>query len=63
MILLTILQGIWRSREDAKRGGAGAGHARAMMAARTLYEHFDFVRFALTIEDGFTGWHFSEWKD
>ena len=41
----------WRSRGDARAGGRGSGHAKAMAAAVFLYDNYCFDRWRLTIED------------
>lgn len=47
--------GIWRSREDAIRGGAGPWHAKAMRASVEMYEFIGFKRYDLIFEDGGLG--------
>jgi len=42
---------IWRSRDDARRGGTGEGHRRAAAATRALYSHWAIERFALIVQD------------
>ncbi|KAI0594530.1 eukaryotic translation initiation factor 3 subunit-like protein [Biscogniauxia sp. FL1348] len=42
---------LWRSQEDAKKGGVGPGHRRAAAAARDLYSHWKIDRHRLIIRD------------
>lgn len=53
--------GLWHSQADAKRGGAGPGHARAMHAAAKLYESFKFDRLKLVIENDVAGSRLEPW--
>ncbi|KAE9966689.1 hypothetical protein EG328_008764 [Venturia inaequalis] len=43
---------IWRSREDAIRGGGGPWHAQAMRAKLEMYERIGFKRYFLVVGDG-----------
>ncbi|KAK4152065.1 eukaryotic translation initiation factor 3 subunit-like protein [Chaetomidium leptoderma] len=43
---------IWRSQEDARKGGVGPAHRKAAGAARSLYSFWKIDRLKLTIEDG-----------
>ncbi|TID22768.1 hypothetical protein E2P81_ATG01900 [Venturia nashicola] len=43
---------IWRSREDAVRGGGGPWHAQAMRAKVEMYERIGFKRYFLVVGDG-----------
>ncbi|KAI9808639.1 MAG: hypothetical protein M1825_003790 [Sarcosagium campestre] len=54
---------LWRNREDAKRGSAGAGHQRAMMATRGFYTEWKLERLRFTIGDGAQHWSIDEWED
>jgi len=54
---------IWRSQEDAKRGGAGPAHRKAAGSARSLYSFWQIERHRLTIRDGIGGWEISRWSD
>jgi hypothetical protein len=47
--------GIWRSREDAIKGGGGPWHAKAMRAKMEMYEHIRFKRYFLVVEHGGLG--------
>ncbi|KAK4040262.1 eukaryotic translation initiation factor 3 subunit-like protein [Parachaetomium inaequale] len=42
---------IWRSQEDARKGGTGPAHRKAAGAARSLYSFWKIDRLKLTIED------------
>lgn len=55
--------GIWRDREDARRGGAGPGHAQATQAARKMYQEWFVERLRLTVDPKAGTWRFSEWVD
>lgn len=54
---------IWRSQEDARKGGIGPAHRRAAGAARSLYSFWKIERYRLTIQDGIEGWDISNWSD
>ncbi|KAI9878763.1 MAG: hypothetical protein M1830_010565 [Pleopsidium flavum] len=54
---------IWRNRADAKRGGAGEGHRRAMRATVGLYTEWKFERLKLIIQEGGKEWDIVEWQD
>ncbi|KAI9840045.1 MAG: hypothetical protein M1819_000238 [Sarea resinae] len=54
---------VWREREDARRGGTGEGHQRAMRATRGLYAEWALERFRFTIEDGALQWEMIDWTD
>ena len=59
-----IAPGIWRNQEDAKRGGRGEGHQRAMRAIAGLYSEWKLERLRFVIEAGKDGellWDISEW--
>lgn len=58
--------GVWRSREDARKGGSGPWHRRARGAAREMYERIEFTTLKLVVgedEEGNWGWEFGEWVD
>ncbi|RHZ60227.1 uncharacterized protein CDV56_108216 [Aspergillus thermomutatus] len=55
--------GLWRSREDAHRGGTGPWHRRARGAARELYEKIVFTTMELVVGDEVGEWTFGEWTD
>lgn len=44
--------GIWRSREDAIKGGGGPWHAQAMRAKVEMYERIGFRRYFLVVGAG-----------
>ncbi|KAF3929303.1 hypothetical protein AA313_de0208124 [Arthrobotrys entomopaga] len=54
---------IWRHRDDAKKGGAGPGHVRAMEAVRNIYIEWRVERLKLVIEDDASSWSISKWVD
>ncbi|KXX82055.1 hypothetical protein MMYC01_200895 [Madurella mycetomatis] len=54
---------IWRSQEDARRGGVGPAHRKAAGAARSLYSFWKIERYRLTIGDGIKSWAITEWTD
>jgi len=54
---------IWRNREDAKIGGAGPGHARAMEAVRGIYLEWRVERLKLVIEEDAASWGIEKWVD
>ncbi|KAI3331594.1 hypothetical protein HD806DRAFT_165031 [Xylariaceae sp. AK1471] len=52
---------VWRSQEDAKKGGIGPAHRRAAMAARDLYSHWKIDRHRLIIRDDVESWEITDW--
>ncbi|KAI1810412.1 hypothetical protein GGS20DRAFT_187927 [Poronia punctata] len=52
---------VWRSQEDAKKGGVGPAHRRAAMAARDLYSHWKIDRHRFTIHDDVESWEITDW--
>ncbi|KAK0719483.1 hypothetical protein B0H67DRAFT_483708 [Lasiosphaeris hirsuta] len=52
---------IWRSQEDARKGGIGPAHRRAAGAARSLYSFWKIDRHRLTIRDGIESWEIVDW--
>ncbi|KAF8533151.1 hypothetical protein BDD12DRAFT_810412 [Trichophaea hybrida] len=54
---------LWRDRSDAKRGGAGKGHAKAMEEVRGLYLEWHVERLRFTVEDGVKGYSIGKWVD
>jgi hypothetical protein len=55
--------GVWRNRADARRGGAGPGHAQAMGAAARMYDEWFVERLKLTVDPNVGSWSFSDWVD
>ncbi|KAI1639269.1 hypothetical protein F4809DRAFT_157554 [Biscogniauxia mediterranea] len=51
---------LWRSQEDAKKGGVGPGHRRAAAAARDLYSHWKIDRHKLIIRDDVQSWEITD---
>ncbi|KAF7159576.1 hypothetical protein CNMCM6106_006892 [Aspergillus hiratsukae] len=54
---------IWRSREDAHRGGTGPWHRKARGAARELYEKIVFTTMELVVGDEVGEWSFDDGTD
>ncbi|KAI0457569.1 hypothetical protein F5B21DRAFT_84541 [Xylaria acuta] len=52
---------VWRSQEDAKKGGIGPAHRRAAAAARDLYSHWKIDRHRLIIRDEVESWEITDW--
>jgi len=57
------MAGLWRNHGDARRGGAGPGHAQAMRAAARMYDEWFVERLKLTVNPNVSSWSFSEWVD
>jgi hypothetical protein len=60
---LTLIVGIWRSKEDARLGGLGPDHKKARLAARELYHEIKFSTWSLVVEDGAESLKLEEWSD
>lgn len=54
---------IWRSQEDARKGGIGPAHRKAAGAARSLYSFWKIDRLKLTIGDGIKSWAITAWEE
>ncbi|KKZ67258.1 hypothetical protein EMCG_07063 [[Emmonsia] crescens] len=54
---------IWRSREDARRGGLGPWHRQAITATRELYQNIEFKTLNLVIADGVEWWDIVDGKN
>ncbi|KAI5800075.1 hypothetical protein EDC01DRAFT_648830 [Geopyxis carbonaria] len=54
---------LWRNREDAKIGGAGPDHARAMREVRELYLEWRVERLRLVIDENAKGFQIIKWVD
>ncbi|KAK4097411.1 hypothetical protein N658DRAFT_434096 [Parathielavia hyrcaniae] len=54
---------IWRSQDDAKKGGVGPAHRRAAGAARSLYTSWKIDRFRLTIREDVREWAITGWDE
>ncbi|MCJ1403592.1 hypothetical protein MMC11_006815 [Xylographa trunciseda] len=52
---------IWRSRDDARRGGSGEGHVRAMRETFKLYTEWKVERLNFIIGEGVRDWNIVEW--
>jgi hypothetical protein len=52
--------GIWRSKEDAVKGGQGPWHQQARKVIPQMYEKINIKGLYLTIEDDVSAWHFSK---
>ena len=61
--LLTSVAGVWRHREDARLGGAGPGHAKAMQETKALYTEWRVERLSLNISRGAQSWTITKWSD
>ena len=62
-LVLTVVTGIWRSRDDARLGGRGPWHAKARAATKELYEDIIFKTMKLVIRDSFQSWEISAWTE
>ncbi|EGX53269.1 hypothetical protein AOL_s00006g135 [Orbilia oligospora ATCC 24927] len=54
---------IWRHRDDAKLGGGGPGHVRAMEAVRNIYLEWRVERLKFVVEHDASEWSISKWVD
>ncbi|EWC48419.1 hypothetical protein DRE_02188 [Drechslerella stenobrocha 248] len=54
---------VWRHRDDAKKGGSGPGHIRAMEAVQGTYLELRVERLKLVIESHSTSWSIEKWTD
>ncbi|KAF3199629.1 hypothetical protein TWF679_001248 [Orbilia oligospora] len=54
---------IWRHRDDAKLGGGGPGHVRAMEAVRNIYLEWRVERLKLVVEHDASEWSIGKWVD
>ena len=54
---------VWRSREDAIKGGVGPAHRLAAGAARHNYTEWRIERLALIYYDEVKTWKIEEWAD
>ncbi|KAH8785978.1 hypothetical protein F5883DRAFT_402827 [Diaporthe sp. PMI_573] len=52
---------IWRSREDARKGGTGRAHKEAIKAVRTMYAEWRIDQHRLIVRDGGSSWDLVEW--
>jgi hypothetical protein len=55
---LTSPPGLWRSKEDAVKGGLGPWHKQARAITPQMYEMIDIKGLSLTIYDGIHSWAF-----
>ncbi|KAI1840535.1 hypothetical protein JX265_013235 [Neoarthrinium moseri] len=53
---------VWRSQEDARKGGVGPAHRKAAGAARHLYTDWKIDRHRLIIRDGLQSWEIVDWS-
>ncbi|KAI0882991.1 uncharacterized protein GGS22DRAFT_190966 [Annulohypoxylon maeteangense] len=53
---------LWRSQEDAIKGGVGPGHRKAAAATRSLYSHWKIDRHRLIIRDDVQSWEIIDWE-
>ena len=54
---------MWRSKEDARKGGLGPWHKKARFAARELYAEITFTSHQFTVGDGVKDWTFEDWVE
>lgn len=54
---------IWRSREDAKKGGTGPAHRKAAGATRSMYAFWQIDQHRLIIRDNVEDWEIIPWQD
>ncbi|KAH7145107.1 hypothetical protein DER46DRAFT_90152 [Fusarium sp. MPI-SDFR-AT-0072] len=54
---------VWRSREDAKKGGTGPAHRKAAGATRSLYAFWKIDQHRLIIRDNAESWEIIPWQD
>ncbi|KAI1334288.1 hypothetical protein F5Y15DRAFT_295503 [Xylariaceae sp. FL0016] len=52
---------VWRSLEEARKGGVGPAHRQAAGAARDLYSHWKIDRHRLIIRDKVESWEIVDW--
>ncbi|KAI0485025.1 hypothetical protein GGR56DRAFT_55548 [Xylariaceae sp. FL0804] len=52
---------VWRSPEEARKGGLGPAHRQAAAAARELYSHWKIDRHRLIIRDSLQSWEITDW--
>ncbi|KAI2626267.1 hypothetical protein GGS21DRAFT_540980 [Xylaria nigripes] len=52
---------VWRSQDDAKKGGMGPAHRQAAAAAQGLYSKWKIDRHRLTIHDKVESWEITDW--
>ncbi|KAI1326507.1 hypothetical protein F5Y16DRAFT_400396 [Xylariaceae sp. FL0255] len=52
---------VWRSQEDAKKGGVGPAHRRAAGSAKSLYSYWKIDRHRLIIGDKVESWDIIDW--
>ncbi|KAI0834398.1 hypothetical protein F5Y06DRAFT_158936 [Hypoxylon sp. FL0890] len=53
---------VWRSQEDAIKGGVGRGHRKAAAATRSLYSHWKIDRHRLIIRNEVQSWEIIDWE-
>jgi hypothetical protein len=51
---------LWRSKEDAVKGGQGPWHKQARAIVPNMYEQISVKGFRLVIEDDVSGWRFEQ---
>ncbi|KAH7143866.1 hypothetical protein EDB81DRAFT_509929 [Dactylonectria macrodidyma] len=54
---------IWRSREDAKKGGRGPAHREAAGATRAMYAFWKIDQHRLIIRDDVESWEIIPWEE
>ncbi|KAG6042073.1 hypothetical protein E4U41_006194 [Claviceps citrina] len=53
---------VWRSRQDAIKGGTGPSHRKAAGATRSLYASWKIDQHRLTIRDNVDSWEITDWE-
>ncbi|MCJ1288440.1 hypothetical protein MMC26_007797 [Xylographa opegraphella] len=51
---------VWRSRDDARKGGSGGDHVQAMRETTKLYTEWEVERLTLVIGEGVRHWEIVE---
>ncbi|RMJ10386.1 hypothetical protein BHE90_016807 [Fusarium euwallaceae] len=54
---------IWRTREDAKKGGTGPAHRKAAGATRAMYAFWRIDQHRLIIRDNVESWEIIPWEE
>ncbi|KAF4983275.1 hypothetical protein FZEAL_1260 [Fusarium zealandicum] len=54
---------VWRTREDAKKGGTGPAHRKAAGATRSMYAFWQIDQHRLIIGNNVDSWDITPWKE
>ncbi|PHH80928.1 hypothetical protein CDD82_1432 [Ophiocordyceps australis] len=54
---------VWRSRQDALKGGRGPAHRIAAGSTRALYAYWKIDQHCLTVGDDVESWEITEWSE